>query len=232
MKACHKECFYSTCCDISACTFTNPELCEGYADFCSNLSELNIADATTGDSLLADKEETEDGTSVFIGEGSEEGDPDHPASGFSQKIFDRVSQVCSQQALAEPGGISACNIACRPAMCCFYSEKKGGQSDENHLGGSATATCISNKSDEWCSSYSPCQLLLHMDDEDLEDGIISSKELSRLLTKLVSSRKRAKSTLVNKFVVLESAVLMKQCRARAAWIVPCISLANNRIIHS
>ena len=181
LKACHKECFYSTCCDISACTVTNPELCEGYTDICSNLSELHIA--TTGDSLLANKEETEDGTSVFIGEGSEEGISDHPASGFSQKTFDQVSQVCSQQTLAEPGGISACNIACRPAMCCFYSEKdmtivKGGQSDENHLGGSATATCISNKSDEWCSSYSPCQLLLHMDDEDLEDGVISSKELS------------------------------------------------------
>lgn len=183
LKACHKECFYSTCCDVGSCTVTNPELCERYINVCSNLSELNIADATTDKTLLVDEGETEDGTSVFIGEGSEEGGSDHPASGFSQNTFDRVSQVCAQQTLAEPGGISACNIACRSAMCCFYSEKdmtivKGGHSDENHLGGSVTATCISNKSDEWCASYSPCQLLLHMRDEDLKDGAISSKELS------------------------------------------------------
>ena len=94
--------------------------------------------------------------------------------------------MCSQQTLAKPGGISACNIACRPAMCCFYSEKDmtivaGGQSEENHLGGSATATCISNKNDEWCSSYSPCQLLLHVDDKNLKGGTSSSKELSEAI---------------------------------------------------
>ena len=187
LKACHKACFFSTCCDVDACTVTNPRLCEGYSDACSNLSDINIDGATTGESMSVNEEE-EDGTSVFIGEGSE-GDgwdpatPPSPASGFSQDTLDRVSALCTQQILSEPGGISACNIACRPAMCCFYSEEdmrivKGGQSDENHLGGSMTATCISNKNDDWCSSYSPCRLLLHVDDEDLEDGIISAKELS------------------------------------------------------
>ena len=90
LKTCHKECFYSTCCDIKACTVTNPELCEGYTDICSNLSHLDIGGATKSDKDDNDSDDdpVEGGTSLFIGEGSEERDSDDPASGFSQNTLD------------------------------------------------------------------------------------------------------------------------------------------------